>query len=102
MQEGVTVLETPTVNQPARLKPKLKIMERNTIPAKKQYDISAMGEFFRDIIAPEELRKELVELAFDYAQYIDEGSTDLFKNNMSTIYILYRALEGVKELETQG
>lgn len=77
-------------------------MERNTIPAKKQYDVSAMGEFFRDIIAPEELRKELVELAFDYAQYVDEGSTDLFKNNMSTIYILYRALEDVKELETQG
>lgn len=45
---------------------------------------------------------ELVELAFDYAQYVDEWSTDLFKNNMSTIYILYRALEGVKELETQG
>ena len=77
-------------------------MERNTIPAKKQYDVSAMGEFFRDIIAPEELRKELVELAIDYAQYVDEGSTDLFKNNMSTIYILYRALEDVKELETQG
>lgn len=77
-------------------------MERNTILAKKQYDVSAMGEFFRDIIAPEELRKELVELAFDYAQYVDEDNTDLFKNNMSTIYILYRALEDVKELETQG
>ena len=25
------------------------------------------ANFFRDIIAPEELRKELVELAFDYA-----------------------------------
>lgn len=77
-------------------------MERNTISAKKQYDVSAMGEFFRDIIAPEELRKELVELAFDYAQYVDEDNTDLFKNDMSTIYILYRALEDVKELETQG
>lgn len=77
-------------------------MERNTIPAKKQYDISAMGEFFRDIIAPEELRKELVELAFDYAQYVEEGATDLFKSHMSTLYVLYNALQNVKELETQG
>lgn len=77
-------------------------MERNTIPAKKQYDLSAIDELFKDCISPEELREELIELAFDYAQYVEEGSTDLFKNNMSTIYILYRALEGVKELDTQS
>ena len=77
-------------------------MERNTIPAKKQYDVSAMGEFFRDIITPEELRKELVDLAFDYAQYVEEGATDLFKCHMGTLYVLYKALEDVKELETQS
>lgn len=77
-------------------------MERNTIPAKKQYDLSAIDELFKDCISPEELREELIELVFDYAQYVEEGSTDLFKSNMSTIYILYRALEGVKELDTQS
>ncbi len=77
-------------------------MERNTIPAKKQYDLSAIDELFKDCISPEELREELIELAFDYVQYVDDGNTDLFKNNMSTIYILYRALEGVKELDTQS
>lgn len=77
-------------------------MERNTIPAKKQYDLSAIDELFKHSITPEELRGELIELVFDYAQYVEEGSTDLFKNNMSTIYILYRALEGVKELDTQS
>lgn len=77
-------------------------MERNTIPAKKQYDLSAIDELFKDCISPEELREELIELVFYYAQYVEEGSTDLFKNNMSTIYILYRALEGVKELDTQS
>lgn len=77
-------------------------MERNTIPAKKQYDLSAIDELFKDCISPEELREELIELVFDYAQYVEEGSTDLFKNNMSTIYILYRELEGVKELDTQS
>lgn len=77
-------------------------MERNTTPAKKKYDLSAIDELFKDCISPEELREELIELAFDYAQYVEEGSTDLFKNKMSTIYILYRALEGVKELDTQS
>ena len=31
-------------------------MERNTIPAKKQYDLSAIDELFKDCISPEELR----------------------------------------------
>lgn len=54
-------------------------MERNTIPAKKQYDLSAIDELFKDCISPEELREELIELVFDYAQYVEEGSTDCLK-----------------------
>lgn len=77
-------------------------METNIRQAKKQYDLTPINELFKDCITPEELCGELIELVFDYAQYVDEDNTDLFKNNMSTIYILYRALEDVKELETQG
>lgn len=77
-------------------------MERNITSAEVRYDLSPISELFKDCISPEELREELIELVFDYAQYVEEGSTDLFKNNMSIIYILYRALEGVKELDTQS
>lgn len=75
-------------------------MERNTIPAKKQYDLSAIDELFKDYISPEELREELIELAFDYVQYVDDGNTDFVKSYMSTIYVLCCALQKVKELET--
>lgn len=75
-------------------------MERNTTPAKKKYDLSAIDELFKHSITPEELRGELIELVFDYAQYVGEGATDLFKCHMGTLYVLYKALEDVKELET--
>lgn len=75
-------------------------MERNITPAKKKYDLSAIDELFKDCISPEELREELIELVFDYAQYVEEGATDLFKCHMGTLYVLYKALEDVKELET--
>ena len=75
-------------------------MERNTTPAKKQYDLSAIDELFKDCISPEELQEELIELAFDYVQYVDDGNTDFVKSNMSTIYVLCCALQKVKELET--
>lgn len=47
-------------------------METNIRPAKKQYDLSAIGELFKDCITPEELREELIELAFDYAQFVED------------------------------
>lgn len=75
-------------------------MERNTTPAKKQYDLSAIDELFKHSITPEELRGELIELVFDYAQCVEEGATDLFKCHIGTLYVLYKALEDVKELET--
>lgn len=66
-------------------------MERNTIPAKKQYDLSAIDELFKHSITPEELRGELIELVFDYAQYVEEGATDLFKCHMGTLYVRHTA-----------
>lgn len=75
-------------------------MERNIGQAKKQYDLTPINEMFKDCITPEELCGELIKLIFDYAQYVDEGGTELFKSNMSTLYVLYNALQDVKELET--
>lgn len=71
-------------------------MERNTTPAKKQYDLSAIDELFKDCISLEELREELIELAFDYMQYIDDGKIDYFKSKMSALYILCNALKEIK------
>jgi hypothetical protein len=71
-------------------------MERNTTPAKKQYDLSAIDELFKDCISPEELREELIELAFDYMQYIDDGKIDYFKSKMSALHILCNALKEIK------
>ncbi len=77
-------------------------METNIRPAKKQYDLSAIGELFKDCITPEELREELIELAFDYAQFVEDGATDLFKSHMSTLYVLCNTLQDVRELDTQS
>jgi hypothetical protein len=77
-------------------------METNIRLAKKQYDLSAIGELFKDCITPEELREELIELAFDYAQFVEDGATDLFKNHMSTLYVLCNTLQDVRELDTQS
>ncbi len=75
-------------------------MEKNTRPAKKQYDLSAIDDLFKHSISPEELREELIGLAFDYVQCVDDGNTDFVKSNMGTIYVLCCALQKVKELET--
>lgn len=79
----------------------MKNQETNIRTAKKQYDLSAIGELFKDCITPEQLREELIELAFDYAQSVEEGATDLFKRHMGTLYVLCNALQDVKELDAQ-
>lgn len=68
--------------------------------AKTSKALTRLNEMFKDCITPEELCGELIKLIFDYAQYVDEGGTELFKSNMSTLYVLYNALQDVKELET--
>lgn len=77
-------------------------METNIRTAKKQYDLSAIGELFKDCITPEQLREELIELVFDYAQSVEDGATDLFKSHMSTLYVLCNILQDVKELDAQS
>lgn len=77
-------------------------METNIRPAKKQYDLSAIDELFKNCITPAELREELIELAFDYAQFVEDGATDLFKNHMSILYVLCNTLQDVRELDTQS
>ncbi|RGR25281.1 hypothetical protein DWY58_18335 [Bacteroides stercoris] len=71
-------------------------MERNITSAEVRYDLSPISELFKDCISPEELREELIELAFDYMQYIDDGKIDYFKSKMSALYILCDALKEIK------
>lgn len=55
-------------------------MDTNTKSTdKKKYDLSAIDELFKDCITPEELREELIEIAFDYVHCVDDGNIDLFK-----------------------
>ncbi|OUP35340.1 hypothetical protein B5F24_05045 [Bacteroides clarus] len=71
-------------------------MERNITSAEVRYDLSPISELFKDCISPEELREELIELAFDYVQYVDDGKIDYFKSKMSALYILCDALKKIK------
>ena len=71
-------------------------MERNITSAEVRYDLSPISELFKDCISPEELREELIELAFDYMQYIDDGKIDYFKSKMSALYTLCDALKEIK------
>lgn len=71
-------------------------MERNITSAEVRYDLSPISELFKDCISPEELREKLIELAFDYMQYIDDGKIDYFKSKMSALYILCDALKEIK------
>ena len=71
-------------------------MERNISSAEVRYDLSPISKLFKDCISPEELREELIELAFDYMQYIDDGKIDYFKSKMSALYILCDALKEIK------
>lgn len=44
-------------------------------------------------------REELIELAFDYVQCVDDGNINLFKSNMSTLYVLCSTLKDVSVLQ---
>ena len=75
-------------------------MDANTKSTdKKKYDLSAIDELFKDCITPEELREELIEIAFDYVHCVDDGNIDLFKSNMSTLYVLCSTLKDVSVLQ---
>lgn len=76
-------------------------METNIRTAKKQYDLSAIDKLFEDYITPEELRGEIIEFVFDYAQCVEDDNTELFKRHIGILYLLYNALQDVKKLDTQ-
>lgn len=63
-----------------------------------KYNLSPISELFNEFITPEQLREELIEIAFDYAQYLQDEKTDFFKKN-STLYMLCNALWEVIEAE---
>lgn len=63
----------------------------------KQYDLSELNSFFNEVITPDQLVSELVDLLFDYALSFDEDNTKAFKKGVYTIYILYHELTKIKE-----
>lgn len=63
----------------------------------KQYDLSELNNFFNEVITPDQLVSELVDLLFDYALSFDEDNTKAFKKEVDTIYILYHELTKIKE-----
>lgn len=66
------------------------------IQPQKQYDFSSLNVFFNDMEKPQELANDLVELAFNYAMLLDDYSVDLFKNDMSTIYLIWQEVNKIK------
>jgi hypothetical protein len=71
-------------------------MERNITSAEVRYDLSPINELFKEFMTPGQLRDELIELAFDYVQYIDDGKINCIKSSMSTLYILCDALREIE------
>lgn len=63
----------------------------------KQYDLSELNSFFNEVITPDQLVSELVDLLFDYALSFDEDNAKAFKKGVDTIYILYHELTKIKE-----
>jgi hypothetical protein len=58
----------------------------------KQYDFTSMNDFFNQFESPRQLADELVQLLFNYASCVDEDSVDLFRNDVSTIYLIHSEL----------
>ena len=58
----------------------------------KQYDFTSMNDFFNQFGSPRQLADELVQLLFNYASCVDEDSVDLFRNDVSTIYLIHSEL----------
>lgn len=63
----------------------------------KQYDLSGFNQLFNESLSPRQLADELVQLLFNYASCVDEGNAELFRNDVSTIYIIHQELINIKE-----
>lgn len=58
----------------------------------RQYDLSGFNQLFNQSLTPRELADELVQLLFNYASCVDEDSVGLFRNDVSTIYLIHNEL----------
>ena len=66
------------------------------IMPERKFDFSSLNEFFNSFMTPKELSNDLVRLMFNYALSFDEDNASEFKNDVSTIYVLYHAIENIK------
>lgn len=63
----------------------------------KKYDLTKLSEFFEEFESPAELMDDIVKLAFNYADKVNCEETELFKQNMGTLYVLYDQLSQIKQ-----
>lgn len=66
---------------------------------RKKYDLSSFDELFSRCIEPQQLKDEIMELVFNYASKVNDYEIAGFKNDMSTLYIIYDAVKAVKEIK---
>lgn len=50
----------------------------------KQYDFTSLNDFFNEIMSPNELACDIVQLLFNYASCVDEDNLECFKNDVGT------------------
>lgn len=62
----------------------------------KQYDFSSLNTFFNEAQTPQQLADDLVVLAFNYAILLDDYSAEPFRNDMSTLYLVWQELKKIK------
>lgn len=64
---------------------------------KMSYDLTGLKKFFEEFESPAELMDDIVKLAFNYADKVNCEETELFKQNMGTLYVLYDQLSQIKQ-----
>ena len=62
---------------------------------KTNYDFTELEKFFEEFESPQELMDDIVKLAFNYADKVNDEETELFKQNMGTLYVLYDQLSQI-------
>ncbi len=62
---------------------------------KTNYDFTKLEKFFEEFESPAELMDDIVKLAFNYADKVNDEETELFKQNMGTLYVLYDQLSQI-------
>ncbi|WP_148477740.1 hypothetical protein [Parabacteroides johnsonii] len=65
----------------------------------KQYDLTGFNNFLNTMISPSEMCHLLVQLAFEHVQAAEDGALNHFKDNMSTIELMYDQFYKLAEQE---